>query len=97
MEKATLSDEPVGNWKSVEYFMPALPAEDGSDLSIISEDSRINTTNRSTFSTSLRLIISGTENKILKSLVKLSERPSEMNALHNIHLNDFKDEISCFL
>eukprot|EP00535_Pseudo-nitzschia_heimii_P009047 CAMPEP_0197191504 /NCGR_PEP_ID=MMETSP1423-20130617/23527_1 /TAXON_ID=476441 /ORGANISM="Pseudo-nitzschia heimii, Strain UNC1101" /LENGTH=361 /DNA_ID=CAMNT_0042644161 /DNA_START=44 /DNA_END=1126 /DNA_ORIENTATION=+ len=93
MEKKNLCDEPVGNWKSVEYFMPGVSTEDSIGLSSISENSMIG--RRGSMADSIRSL--SMDNKILKSLLKVSQRPSEMNALYNIHINDFKQEMSCFL
>jgi len=107
MEKVNLSDEPVGNWESVEYFMPAISTaeistEDDTDASMRSTDSLIGSSvihslKRGTLANSLRDSIFSMNNTVLKSLVKVSERPSELNTLHNIHMNEFKNQVSCFL
>jgi hypothetical protein len=97
MEKAILSDEPVGNWESVEYYMPAISSSDDTDGSMRSTDSLMENLKRASLANSLRASIFSMNNNVLKSLVKVSDRPSEMNSLHDVHVNDFKNEISCFL
>jgi K+-dependent Na+/Ca+ exchanger-like protein len=83
MEKVNLSDEPAGNWISEEYYMPATSTGEDTDASMRSSDS-------------LKSLLSF-NNATLKSLVRASERPSELNSLHDLHVNDYKNEISCFL
>ena len=98
MEKTILSKEPVENWKSVEYFMPAIPASDDfTDASVGSRDSFFDNSQRASLASSVRSSVFSMNHTILRSLVRVSERPSELNTLHDIHVNDFKNEISCFL
>jgi len=97
MEKAILSDEPAGNWESVEYYMPAISSPDDADGSMRSTDNLMENLKRASLANSLRASIFSMDNNVLKSLVKVSERPSEMNSLHDVYTNDFKNEISCFL
>ena len=97
MEKTILSDEPVGNWKSVEYFMPAISASNEDDPSMRSTDGLTDSLKRAALAESLRESIFSMNNNVLKSLVKVSERPSELNTLHDVRMNEFKNEISCFM
>jgi hypothetical protein len=98
MEKKTLSDEPVGNWESVEYYMPAFSHSYETDASRRSASSMINDSQRSSsFADTLRESVFSLNNNLLMSLLKVSERPSELNTLHDMHVNDFKNQISCFL
>ena len=97
MEKVNLSDEPAGNWKSVEYYTPAISTTDDTDPSIRSTDGLTNSTKRTSLANSVRDSIFSMNNQVLKSLIKTSERPSELNSLHDVQVNDFKKEISCFM
>lgn len=36
-------------------------------------------------------------NNILKSLVRSSERPTEIYTLHDVQINEYREELSCFL
>ena len=99
MEKANLSKEPIGNWKSVEYFMPAHSTDSTriGDSTISTDSNFASSLRRASLSNSIRSSIFSMNNNILKSLVKVSERPSELNSLHDVQINDYKKEISCFL
>jgi len=79
MEKVNLSDEPVGNWKSAEYYRPVTSTGDDTVALIRSKS------------------LSSFNNATLKSLLRATERPSELNSLHDLRVNDYKNEISCFL
>lgn len=98
MEKAILSKEPVENWNCVEYYMPVTSSSDDyTDTSMRSTDSMIKDSQRASLASSVRSSVFSINNNILKSLVRVSERPSELNTLHDVQVNDFKNEISCFL
>jgi len=98
LEKAILSDEPVGNWKSVEYDMPAKSSpEDSTDASLRSAGSFIGSSQRSSLSGSVGSLVFSSNHNVLKKLVRVSERPSESNTLHDVRMNEYKNEISCFL
>ncbi len=97
LAKAKLSDEPEGNWKSVEYYKPANPTGDFTDASIRSTDSLMGSFHQSVLANSVRDLVFSINDNVLKSLVRTSERPSELNALHDVNVNDYKNEISCFL
>ena len=98
LEKAILSDEPVGNWKSVEYDMPAKSSpEDNTDASLRSAGSFIGSSQRSSLSGSVGSLVFSSNHNVLKKLVRVSERPSELNTLHDVRMNEYKNEISCFL
>jgi len=94
MEKVNLSEEPVGNWKSVEYYMPAV-ATTGEGVTVA--PSTISSMRRGSLANSFRSSIFSLGNNVLKSLVKVSERPSEYHNLHDVHINEYKNQISCFL
>eukprot|EP00531_Pseudo-nitzschia_arenysensis_P014271 CAMPEP_0116124498 /NCGR_PEP_ID=MMETSP0329-20121206/5311_1 /TAXON_ID=697910 /ORGANISM="Pseudo-nitzschia arenysensis, Strain B593" /LENGTH=648 /DNA_ID=CAMNT_0003618479 /DNA_START=83 /DNA_END=2029 /DNA_ORIENTATION=+ len=97
MEKKILSDEPEENWKSVEYYRPANSTGDFTEGSMRSRDSLIGSFRPSALANSLRDLVFSINDNVLKSLVRVSERPSELNTLHDVHVNDYKNEISCFL
>lgn len=98
LEKAILSDEPVGNWKSKEYDMPAKSSpEEHTDASLRSTGSLIGSSQRSSLSGSVGSLIFSSNHNVLKRLIRVSERPSELNTLHDVRMNDYKNEISCFM
>ena len=97
MEKKILSDEPEGNWKSVEYYRPANSTGDFTDASMGSRDSLMGSFQPSALANSLRDLVFSINDDVLKSLVRVSQRPSELNTLNDVHVNDYKNEISCFL
>ena len=96
MEAANLSNEPVGNWESVQYFMPAVSTDGGIEDSTRSGGS-ISSLKRAALANSIRSSVFSMRNNILKSLVKVSERPSEFHSLHDVQINEYKSQISCFL
>jgi hypothetical protein len=95
-EKTNLSHEPAENWKSVDYYMPVVPVgeqHESGDFSRADSNSLrgggiANTVRRSEF-------VAG--NTILKSLIAVTERPSGFRSLHDVQVNEFKNEIQCFL
>mmetsp|Transcript_573 Transcript_573/g.1136 ORF Transcript_573/g.1136 Transcript_573/m.1136 type:complete len:100 (-) Transcript_573:17-316(-) len=99
MKNVNLSDEPIENWKSVEYYMPAkkIAADDDDGLSMRSDSSLVGRSHSADLSLSFRDSIFSLRNNILTSLIQVSERPSEMKSLHDVQINDFKSQISCFL
>jgi len=97
MEKVNLSEEPVENWKSVEYFMP-VHATDGALLSSGKTGASVTgSLKRAQLASSERSSIFSMGKNVLKSLVRLSDRPSEFHSLHDVHINEYKNQISCFL
>jgi hypothetical protein len=46
---------------------------------------------------SIRASIFSTRNNILRNLVATEERPTEIHDLYDVQLNEFKDQMSCFL
>jgi hypothetical protein len=51
---------------------------------------------RGSIATSIRASIFSSNN-VLRSLVATAERPTEIHNLHDIQMNEFKNELSCFL
>ena len=106
MDKKNLSGEPAGNWKSVQYYMPVI-STDGvaastaacsveNEASSRSLGALSGSLRRGSLASSIRSTFS-MRNNILKSLVKVSERPSEFHDLHDVQINEYKNQISCFL
>lgn len=90
-EEVNLSNEPTDNWKSVQYYMPAV-AVDGSESSEFSLEG-----SRRSIGSSVRHFDFVTGNSILKSLIATTERPSDNHSLHDVLVNEFKSEIQCFM
>jgi Ca2+/Na+ antiporter len=99
MDKKNLSGEPVGNWKSVEYYMPAISTDDvaaSTAACSVESETLSDSLRRGALANSIRSVFS-MRNNVLKSLVKVSERPSEFHDLHDVQINEYKNQISCFL
>lgn len=97
MDKKNLSGEPVGNWKSVEYFMPAISTAGVAVASSVESEVSSGSLRRGSLANSIRSSFFSMSNNVLKSLVKVSERPSEFHDLHDVQINEYKNQISCFL
>jgi hypothetical protein len=52
---------------------------------------------RGSIAASVRASVFAASNNVLRSLVASTERPTEIHNLHDIQMNDFKEELSCFL
>jgi hypothetical protein len=91
-EKVNLSNEPAENWKSVDYYMNIVDIGDG-ESSVFSKAGQ--SFRSGLLASSLRNSAFG--NKVLKSLMAATERPSENHTLHDVQINEFKHEIQCFL
>ena len=93
-EKRNLSDEPPENWESKEYFVPAITT--GPEAS--SMTSSVGTSlKRGYIANSLRASVFSTSNNVLRKLVATAERPTEIHDLHDVQINEFKNQMSCFL
>ncbi|VEU36273.1 unnamed protein product [Pseudo-nitzschia multistriata] len=97
IEEKNLSKEPVENWESIEYYMPAIASSADDGASIRSDENLLDSSRRASLANSVRSSIFSMNNTVLRKLVRASERPTEIFSLHDVQINDFKNEISCFL
>lgn len=94
-EQKNLSDEPASNWKSVEYLVPTIPkAEsargDGGD-SLRQSSASIR---RGFLASSIRSSITRSGNREMFSLLRYSERPSDLHDVHDIEINEVSERAS---
>ena len=95
-EKVNLSDEPAENWKSVDYYMPLTSVDEtgASDISLAGSSFRGGGFLANSVRDAAAFVVG---NNVLKAFIATTERPSEHHSLHDIHVNDFKNEMHCFL
>ena len=92
-ESKNLSSEPEANWKSVQYYLQSIPSrlsstdeDDGSSL----RSSTISNTRSSFLVSSVRASMEKAGFGEMLTLVKHSERPTNMHALHDIEINEVR-------
>jgi hypothetical protein len=91
-EKRNLSEEPVGNWKSKDYYMPVVTVGGEGDMSTFRASLK-----RGSIANSVRASIFSKDNIVIRNLVTTAERPTEIHNIHDVQLNEYKNQISCFL
>jgi hypothetical protein len=93
-QKKNLSSEPASNWSPVEYFMPSVAhgrrASLGDSISNNSnEGAEVSANRRTSFlASSIRNSIQHIGNEALFSLMRHSERPSELHSVHDLEINE---------
>ncbi|KAG7368186.1 CaCA family Na+/Ca+ antiporter [Nitzschia inconspicua] len=90
--KRNLSEEPEGNWKAVDYYVPRISTD-----AALSQVSGAVSLRRGSIANSIRTSTFSHTHNILRNFIATEERPTEIHNLYDVQMNDFKNELSCFL